>query len=327
MVKIAIIGAGISGVSLSLLLSKKFKIKIFEKSRGVGGRMSSRKIDPYLFDHGAQYFKIKNLEFKKFLSPLFKKKIIRPWLCRFINVNEHNKIKKELWDFKKNHFVGVPYMDSIVKYLAKDCNINLNIKIDKIKKIKNKWNLFDDNNSIHKQFDWVILTLPAEQTCSLISKNISFYHQINLIKMMGCYSLMLGMEQPLKLDYDAALIENQDIRWVAINNSKPERKNGYSILINSSFDYAQKNISTPKEKVIKHLLNLTQDLIKKDLTNAKLKQLHQWRYVQNIQYPEEDFFIDKTQKIAVCGDWFVNNRVEGAFESAKRLSNMILKLT
>ena len=35
--------------------------------------------------------------------------------------------------------------------------------------------------------------------------------------------------------------------------------------------------------------------------------------------PKEDYFIDHNEKVAVCGDWFINSRVEGAFLSANQL--------
>ena len=50
---------------------------MFEKSRGVGGRMATRRAEPYQFNHGAQYFKIENKEFKNFLQPLIQNKIIK----------------------------------------------------------------------------------------------------------------------------------------------------------------------------------------------------------------------------------------------------------
>ena len=71
--KIAVIGAGLAGITFACIMKDKFNVKIFEKSRGVGGRMSTRKVTPYIFDHGAQFFKIKTTECKKFFSQLFKK--------------------------------------------------------------------------------------------------------------------------------------------------------------------------------------------------------------------------------------------------------------
>ena len=66
----AVIGAGITGITLANLLQKKVKLTVFEKSRGVGGRMATRRAEPYQFNHGTQYFKIENKEFKDYLQPL-----------------------------------------------------------------------------------------------------------------------------------------------------------------------------------------------------------------------------------------------------------------
>jgi len=54
--KIAVIGAGISGLSCAYELQKKgFKVDVFEKNNFVGGRMSSRKKDGWIFDIGANH--------------------------------------------------------------------------------------------------------------------------------------------------------------------------------------------------------------------------------------------------------------------------------
>ncbi|MFM7982260.1 MAG: NAD(P)-binding protein, partial [Candidatus Fonsibacter sp.] len=58
MKNIAIIGAGFSAATLSYFL--KEDLIFYEKSRGVGGRCSTRRVDNIgLFDHGLQYIKSK----------------------------------------------------------------------------------------------------------------------------------------------------------------------------------------------------------------------------------------------------------------------------
>lgn len=74
--KIAVIGSGLSGITVASLIKKKNNVEIFEKSRDVGGRMSTRKEPPFTFDHGAQFFKIKTNEFQNFVSELITEKII-----------------------------------------------------------------------------------------------------------------------------------------------------------------------------------------------------------------------------------------------------------
>jgi predicted NAD/FAD-dependent oxidoreductase len=43
--RIAIIGAGLSGLILARALSQHASVNVFEKARGVGGRMSTRYAD------------------------------------------------------------------------------------------------------------------------------------------------------------------------------------------------------------------------------------------------------------------------------------------
>ncbi len=64
---IAIIGTGFSAATLGYFLNKD--LDFYEKSRGAGGRCSTRRVeDVGLFDHGLQYIKNPNPEFKKMLS-------------------------------------------------------------------------------------------------------------------------------------------------------------------------------------------------------------------------------------------------------------------
>ena len=265
--KIAVIGSGLSGVTFASLIRKKNNVEVFEKSRDVGGRMSTRKEPPFTFDHGTQFFKIKTTEFQNFVSELFTEKIIRPWNFRLAYFDENNLKKIKIIENKDKFFVGTPNMDSIVKYKSKNCKIILNTKIEKIFKQNDKWYLRDQDKKKHGNYDWIILSLPAEQSLRLITQEISFYSSLEKIKMNGCISLMIGMYEKLNLNYDAALIENKDISWLAVNNSKPCRKKNQSLLINSSYEYASKNINSPTGEIIKHLLKITSDLVKKELSN------------------------------------------------------------
>ena len=57
--KIAIIGSGISGLAAARTLNKIADITIFEKSRGIGGRIATRRAKPFTSDQikFLKYFK------------------------------------------------------------------------------------------------------------------------------------------------------------------------------------------------------------------------------------------------------------------------------
>ena len=63
-VPIAIIGTGIAGLSAAQALTEAgHVVQLFDKSRGSGGRMSSKRSDAGALDMGAQYFTARDRRF------------------------------------------------------------------------------------------------------------------------------------------------------------------------------------------------------------------------------------------------------------------------
>ena len=53
---VAIIGAGICGLTIANLLSG-YSIYVVEKAKSVGGRMATRRDGNFTYDHGAQFYR------------------------------------------------------------------------------------------------------------------------------------------------------------------------------------------------------------------------------------------------------------------------------
>ena len=67
--KIGVIGAGIAGGYLvSALGQLGHEVVVFEKSRGFGGRLATRRGEGVQFDHGAPCFTARTALFKAFLA-------------------------------------------------------------------------------------------------------------------------------------------------------------------------------------------------------------------------------------------------------------------
>lgn len=67
--QIAVIGAGMSGLTAARRLAKAgATVTVFEKSRGLGGRLATRRTDGGPADHGAQYFTAREPAFKAWVA-------------------------------------------------------------------------------------------------------------------------------------------------------------------------------------------------------------------------------------------------------------------
>lgn len=323
MKKIAIIGAGLTGITIAQKLSSKFSVTIFEKSRGIGGRIATKRANGFEFDHGAQFFTTREPSFKKYIEPMLADDIIKIWDARFAEFDASNIINTRTWGEDFPHYVGNFRMNNICKYLSKDLDIKLNTKIKSII-ADNNWRIFDENNTDLGIYDWVILTAPAEQTAELLPKSCKFAQAIQAIKMSACYSLMLGFTDKLNLNFDAAIIKNADISWISANNSKPGRPPQPTLIINSTNEWANQNINAEQDWIVTHLLNEVKKVTGQNLNYASCKILQRWRFANIDHQTNQNGFIDLDKKIAAGGDWCIQGRVESAFLIGKTIAEQIL---
>ena len=77
--KIAVIGAGIAGITFARQLAENANVTVFEKSRGYGGRMSVRRSGHWQFDHGAQFFTARSQQFRQLIEELARQDIVAQW--------------------------------------------------------------------------------------------------------------------------------------------------------------------------------------------------------------------------------------------------------
>lgn len=326
--RIAIIGAGLAGLTAACHLKQnpQAEITIYEKARGVAGRMATRIAPPFEFDFGTQFFTVKTQTFQKFLERYISNGIVQNWQGTFCEFDKSRAIRQVQWAQSPRHYVASPSMTALCKALAQSQNINLKTKVSRVAFRENTWALFDDNEMLGN-FDTIILAIPVKQACSLIADmpEISFFEAVKNIKMVGCFSLMLGLSEPLNLNWEAALINNSDISWISINNSKPSRNNAFSVVVHSTNKWAEEHIEWEDAKVEEYLLNEANEILIEKLESKIIhKDLHRWRYANiSKQKNGQNAYFDSKLRIGLCGDWCIHGRVEAAFLSGKSIAEQI----
>jgi len=320
MTKIAIIGAGLSGLSAAHFLKDNAEITLFEKACDVSGRISTRRAEPYFFDHGAQYFTARTKAFQAFIQPLINQGIIERWGARYVKFDSDQIIERKNWIDDEPRYVGVPGMNKIAKHLAEGLNVHINTRIVSLKR-GNTWQLTDESGQLYSDFDWVISTAPSPQAVEVLPKKFKYYDDIKDVEMRACFSLMLGFSKNIPLEFQAAHVIHSDISWIAVNSHKPGRTDRFTLMVHSSEEYSEAHIDDDRETVMQHLMNETSNVIGHDVSIADYKTVHGWRYANNAKRENFHIFLDPDLKLAACGDWCLGGRVEGAFTSTYNLVN------
>jgi predicted NAD/FAD-dependent oxidoreductase len=318
--KVAIIGAGIAGISCARVLRDSGRlVTLFDKSTGPGGRISHRLFEQWGADHGAQYFTAKGELFKKEVNTWMRAKVIEPWLGKIVSIN-----KKQIIDVENlgQRFVGIPTMNSLAKYLVGDITVKPSHTISKIFKSEGGWNLFSNEKGQHPEsFDLIVIAIPPKQARSLLDSHYRGLSDICVdTNMLPCWTLIAFFDKPLPLSFDGAFIADSPFSWIARDNSKPGRFASETWIAQANHEWSKDRIEMTNYQVEPELVSEFEKITGQP---CKLYQSHLWRYAR-VEHPRnQSFHFDATINIALCGDWFTESTIEGAWTSGYRLGKAI----
>ncbi len=152
--KATIVGAGLSGlVAGRTFTAAGHDVVILDKGRGVGGRLATRRIGHGVFDHGAQFFTVRDPEFAAMVDEWLASEIVREW-CRGFGAEQDGYPR----------YVGNKGMTDIAKYLARDLDIRTSSLVFSV--LANEhggWSTTLDTGESFES-DCVLLTAPIAQS-------------------------------------------------------------------------------------------------------------------------------------------------------------------
>lgn len=324
--RIAVIGAGLSGLVVARRLQTLADVHVFEKSRGTGGRLATRYAGDFEFDHGAQYFTAGTEAFRAFLQPLIDAGEVAEWRGTLAEFDRCSMTTLRPWGDAHPRYVGTPRMNRVGKSLAASLTIRLDTTITAIARRREGWHVTDKGGGESGPYDWLVLTAPAPQSAALADLHPGLSEFCDGRRMLGCFALMLGFAEAINLAWQAAAVRNADISWMAVNSSKPGRGPAFSLVVHSSNAWAESHMDDDVESVIDRMLDEASLVAGRDMRLAAHRQLHRWRYANIEKQSGPACFLDPKQKLAACADWCIRGRVEAAFTSANHLAESLAGL-
>ena len=85
---VIVVGAGIAGLRAAVrLVDAGRDVVVLEKSRGVGGRMATRRVGAAVCDHGAQFFTVRSAEFAAVVDAAERAAVVTRWCDGFLQAN------------------------------------------------------------------------------------------------------------------------------------------------------------------------------------------------------------------------------------------------
>ncbi len=269
-----VIGAGISGLSFAnKMQSLGVSIAVFEKARGTGGRISSKRVTNSQrqnmdFDLGCSSFVGHTKPFKAQLNQWHQDRVIEPWF-------------KD--DQDNLHYVAVSRNSALTRYLSNNLTCHFSTKIESIRKNNQLWEVsYINENGINHYVHAknIILATPAPQACDLLPDEIKIKANIKGVSIAAQWVLAVELENESLNLTDLSFPNNDVIHSISIESNKPRRthtRNTTILQIQASAPWSQNNIDTDKALVETSILKQLEQIIGQPVL-ALNSHLHRWLY-------------------------------------------------
>ena len=296
-------------------------VTLFDKGRAPGGRLATRRVDGFAFDHGAQYFTIKDARIELTIRSWREQIQVAPWRGRF-GVLETGAFAEHSPTHPR--WVAIPGMSGLARHMAADLDVSLSVRITSVAREAQGWRLSDENGGNRGHFNSVIVATPPDQAIPLLADAPDLARRAAATVMDPCWAVMLGFAKPLDLPFEGAAVTDSPLAWIARNDSKPGRKPGEALVLHANPSWSKENLEKSPDEILALLLPALNAAIGYDPGTAVYAAAHRWRYAQVASAAPGGPCFDPDLSIGICGDWTSGPRIEAAWLSGVALAEQMI---
>jgi renalase len=303
MIDVAIIGAGITGLACAQMLTRAGQsCVLFDKGRGVGGRVATRRTETMQFDHGAQYVTARDPAFAVALEALADRRAVA------------------FWDdgAGRRHIVGTPGMSALARALGAGLDIRQNAQVSRLTPTPGGWMLqIGDSELLAAR---VVVTVPAPQVAALLGVGHPLTGQLSEVRIAPCLTLMAGIRGPAPFVSRSA--PDEPLAWIAQDSSKPGRPQGDALawVAQASPAFSTLHLEADPATMVRLMLPLLCDRLGVGPDAVTQAAAHRWRYARVITALGQPFLRDASGELYLGGDWCIGPRVEAAWHSGTAIA-------
>lgn len=333
-IDVVIIGAGIAGLTCAQVLQQAgYRVAIVEKSRGVGGRLATRRLHDTRADHGTCYLSPRGEVFQALVDRLLHQGVLQIWTDCVYGLSADGNLQAP--PDRAPRYVAADGMNAIAKFLAAGLDIRLNQRAVGLELTQAQtWRLLLEDATDAKQSyleaKAAIVTAPAPQAVQLLEPlagsvlTAQFLAQLRSVEFTPCLAVMAGYEAALLDDWQQIYFEvkaiapqHPDLAWIGLDSSKRPSQTFPVFVVQSTAPFAQMVLAeTDLMSAGQQLLEAAAALLAPWLRSPTWMQVHRWRY----SFPcspltKPHLAADSVAPLICAGDWCGGMRVESALLS------------
>jgi hypothetical protein len=335
--RVAVIGAGMAGAACARFLADAgLDVQLFDKSRGVGGRMATRRADwtaddggahQARFDHGAPGFGAHSPEFVRFVEQAHRDGLLSRWVPRLAPHSGAPLDDRALW-------VPTPDMPALCRALLTGVPVQASCTVDALRRSAAGWSLESAGSTIAEGFGSVIVAIPPQQAATLLRPHqADWARRAQALPMLPCWVLMgVAADEDRIPDWDLGRPASGPLAWVVRNDAKPgrERVPGTAHWVaHATASWSRTHLESPAADVRAALQAALDEWLGRSL-QWHHAAAHRWRYASvaratpSAMATASRCWWDAASGLGVCGDALGGAGVDGAWCSARALAAAVV---
>jgi predicted NAD/FAD-dependent oxidoreductase len=293
---VAVVGAGVAGlVAAARLAAAGCRVTVFDKSRGLGGRLATRRGALGSFDHGAP---VVHCEPSK-VAPLEAQGACRRW-------------------GDLGH-VGLPGMSGLVRPLAEGLDVRAGAEVAAVTAGPEGVRLRFVSGAEAGPFARAILAVPAPQAAR-IAAGLDGIAALEPVAMGPVWTLMAAFDE--RPDLPDMLRPGGAIGLVVRDAAKPGRT-GEGWVAHAAHGWTRERLELTAEAVLPMLLAEVEDLAEGRLPRPAHVAAHRWRYALTERPLGTPFAALAGGAVLAGGDWALGPRAEHAWLSGQAMAEAL----
>ncbi len=321
-VSIAVIGGGIAGLACARELARAdARVTVFERSRGLGGRLGTRRQGNFAFDHGAQFVTARSRSFVKYVEIAARAGVASPWKPRVQEDDRSWGAPIEDWH------VGAPGMSAFLRPLARGIDLQIGVAVHELLQGQRGWELQTDSGRESRIFDAVAVAVPAPQAMTLLGPHGRAFRHLTDVRMAPCWTAMMAFERAIDAGSEARRWTRGPLSWAACDSSKPQRPAGPQCwVVHAAPAWSREHLEADAQEAARALLHEFANALGLTLPPPVFLLAHRWRHALVEQPLGLPCLVDEEIAAGACGDWCIAPRVEAAYESGRTLAHSLLSM-
>jgi len=316
--EILIVGAGMAGLAAALRLrSQGIPSTIWDKGRGPGGRVSTRRFNGIRADHGAQFFTVRSTPFRNLIDPLVDERKIKPWF----ELPRKSGIETT--------YCGLNGLNALPKALAENLNIHFSRKVSIISRRENRWLVQDERDEI-VEVHRLLLTAPLPQSAAMLARDSFTQPDPQTLERwlnwpyQKCINLLVKTGEPIPLNAAGHLkLFDHPVLETIVENQVKGVATEPCLSVQTTPHFAHFQWDAPLEAKVKKILKAVEERF--PTFQCRDWNFHRWAYARPGSIMEEACAAFPESHLWLAGDAFGGPRVEGAFLSGWEAAGKILE--